>query len=66
MFLNDQLTRRERLRLESLNMALRMPFGTDMPQGSSNERTADAMAASIFRRAEEVERWLLAADQGGH
>ena len=62
--INDQLTRRERVRLEALNMALRMP--TTVKETADPVIGSDQLSAAILRRAEEVEKWLLAADQAGH
>lgn len=62
--IHDQLTRRERVRLEALSMTLRMPVA--VPPDEDQVRTADNLRASIMRTAEEVERWLLAAETSGH
>lgn len=58
--INDQLTRLERVRLEALSMALRMPVAITPIDDQVHQ--SDALTLAILRRAEEVERWLLAAD----
>lgn len=45
-------------------MTLRMPVA--VPPDEDQVRTADNLRASIMRTAEEVERWLLAAETSGH
>ena len=62
--INDQLTRRERVRLEALNMALRIPIAVTPVDDQVRQHAA--LRAEILRCAEEVERWLLASDSTGH
>lgn len=50
MFRNDQLTRNERIRLESLNQAIQFT------------RFQDGSLIHLFERAEEIEGWLKKAD----
>lgn len=52
----DQLTRRERIRLESFAQA---------QSSMSFTATKKPTLADLFEQAEEIERWLLNANQTG-
>lgn len=64
----DKLTHAQRLRLESLAQAMNTAMlvriaPSDGPPGTVTLRDKPVTMADLFKRAEEIEEWLLAAKE---